>query len=85
VSIIRNTDGLRVSTIAQGRTGCGPPSIKQGDRVGIFSYTKTAHIIRCISATEQTTYALIGGAYVHGTMSGEIEDLGIEEQDVVLV
>lgn len=83
--IVRNMEGLRMFITAQGRIGRGPASMKQGDCVCIFSYAKTAHIIRPTANAAQTTYAFIGGAYVHSVMNGEIEDIDIKEQDIILV
>lgn len=70
---------------AQGRFGYGPSNMAVGDSVCIFSFATTAHVIRRTPDSERETYALVGEAYVHGMMHGEVEDLGIEEQEIVLV
>ncbi|KAH7089264.1 heterokaryon incompatibility protein-domain-containing protein [Paraphoma chrysanthemicola] len=75
----------RLFMTADGRLGRGPSTIQPGDSICIFSFARTAHILRRSPNTTAETYALIGEAYVHGMMNGEIEDLDIEEQDVVLV
>ncbi|KAK8128869.1 hypothetical protein PG984_009977 [Apiospora sp. TS-2023a] len=68
-----------------GRFGFGPSNIAVGDSVCIFSFARTAHIIRRTPGSDSETYAIVGNAYVHGMMHGEVEDLGIEEQEIVLV
>lgn len=78
-------NGQRLFTTANGHLGRGPSSIRSGDSIYIFSYAKTARILRRSSNTDAETYTLLGEAYVHGMMNGEVEDLDIEEQDVVLV
>ncbi|KAH7061939.1 heterokaryon incompatibility protein-domain-containing protein [Paraphoma chrysanthemicola] len=84
-SIYVTMEGQRLFMTANGRLGRGSSSIEPGDSVCIFSSALTAHILRRSPNTTEETYTLIGEAYVHGMMHGEIEDLDIEEQDVVLV
>ena len=75
----------RIFTTAQGRLGFGPETIQEADVVCILNYACTAHILRPDSAGGSPTYRLVGEAYVHGMMTGQIESLGLEEQDIILV
>lgn len=77
-------DSQRLFTTVQGRIGRGPSKMESGDCICIFSYARTAHIIRCDSI-ERSKHRLIGEAYVHGMMNGEIGKLEVEEQDVILI
>lgn len=84
MAVVNNMDGSQLFMTAEGRIGRGPPRIKVGDCVCILSYAKVAHVIRRTSERDQTSYNFIGSAYVHGTMNGEVEDLGVEEVDIIL-
>ncbi|KAK7957877.1 hypothetical protein PG988_012725 [Apiospora saccharicola] len=75
----------RCFSTARGRLGFGSSNIAVGDSVCIFSFATTAHIIRRTPNLNSETYALVGEAYIHGMMHGEIESLDIEEQEIVLV
>ncbi|KAK7926706.1 hypothetical protein PG985_003704 [Apiospora marii] len=77
-------DGRCCFSTAQGRFGSGPSNIAVGDSICIFSFAATAHIIRRTPDSNSETYTLVGEAYVHGMMHGEVEHLGIEEQEIVL-
>lgn len=63
--------------------GAGPESLKEHDVVCVLNNAKTAHILR--PTHEDGTYELVGEAYVHGMMDGEVEDLNIEEVDMELI
>lgn len=77
--------GRRIFKTIGGRVGFGPANVEAGDCVCIFSYARTAHILRPTADVERKTYTIIGEAYVHGMMHGEVEELGLEEQDITLV
>lgn len=51
----------------------------------IFSFAMTAHIIRQTPDAGDKTYNLIGESYVHGMMNGEVEELRIDEENIILV
>ncbi|ETS76095.1 hypothetical protein PFICI_11482 [Pestalotiopsis fici W106-1] len=61
--------GKRPFMTSMGRFGFGPLSLQEGDKVN----------------PEGANYQIIGQAYVHDMMHGEVENLGIEEQDILLV
>lgn len=67
--------------------GLGPRGIELGDVVCVFDGARTPHILRTIDNAEgsELRYSLIGEAYLHGYMYGEVEDLEIEEEFITLV
>ena len=85
VPMVTTMEGQRMFATDHGRLGRAPANIRSGDLICIFSFAKTAHILRCSSDRSQTTYTLVGETYVHGMMNGEMESLIVEEQDIVLV
>lgn len=75
----------RLFRTAQGRWGFGSIHMEEGDDVCIISGSTTAHILRPVGYALQKHFHFLGEAYVHGMMNGEIDTLGLEEQDVTLV
>ena len=70
-------------TMGDRRVGLGPPTLQTGDTVCIISNTFAPFIIR---STSSGRHELIGEAYVHGLMYGEIFDLVDEDkfQEILL-
>jgi hypothetical protein len=64
-------------TTRDGRVGLGPPMLETGDTVCIICNSFTPFIIR---STPSGHHELIGEAYVHGLMYGEIFDLVDEDK-----
>jgi hypothetical protein len=58
---------------AQGHVGMGPPDTQPGDKICIFFGSRFPHVIR---PGEAGRYRLVGEAYVHGIMDGEIMEEG---------
>ena len=81
ISALMEDQRLFVTT--SGRLGHAFPDVRSGDQICIFSDAQVVHILRPGSAGH--TYELVGPAYVHGMMHGEVAKLNIEEQDVTLV
>jgi hypothetical protein len=52
-----------------GYVGLGPPDIRKGDVVCVFLGSDLPHILRKL---DQSGYQLVGEAYVHGIMDGEL-------------
>ncbi|KEY75186.1 hypothetical protein S7711_01628 [Stachybotrys chartarum IBT 7711] len=77
--------GRRIFKTTGGRVGFGPANVEAGDCVCIFNCAMTAHILRPTADINKKTYIIIGEAYVHGMMHGEVEELSLEEQDITLV
>jgi hypothetical protein len=71
-----------------GRFGFTVKGVRSGDVVVALNGSKWLHVLRKVSVgsdTEPATWKFVGDAYVHGVMYGEVDELGIEEEDIVLV
>ncbi|KAI6081693.1 hypothetical protein F4821DRAFT_18625 [Hypoxylon rubiginosum] len=77
----------RPFTTTSGRFGYGRKSMEEGDILCIFDGSTTAHLIRRKKKGRPgaEVYQLVGEAFVHGMMYGEINNLDIEEQDITLI
>ncbi|KAJ3548135.1 hypothetical protein NM208_g1161 [Fusarium decemcellulare] len=62
-----------------GFVGVGPLDVQAGDEISVFLGGKTAYLVR---PRDDDTYSLIGEAYVHGVMYGELLKGGFEERKV---
>lgn len=58
---------------------------REGDEVVVLDGAGTVHLIRKVDNSLGGMYKLVGVAYVHGMMNGEVESLGLHHQGVVLV
>jgi hypothetical protein len=63
--------GRRLFTTPQKWLGLGPESLEQGDEVWLLKNTDTPFILRPYGDSQ---YTLVGEAYVHGIMHGELID-----------
>lgn len=81
ISALMEDQRLFITT--SGRLGHAFPNVRSGDQICIFSDAQVVHILRPGSAGH--TYELVGPAYLHGMMHGEVAKLDIEERDVTLV
>lgn len=75
----------RLFISSEGRFGFGPKTTQEGDVVCILNYACTAHVLQRAEGRETGRHRVLGEAYVHGMMTGEIETLGLEERDIILV
>ncbi|KIW00293.1 uncharacterized protein PV09_08183 [Verruconis gallopava] len=82
----------RMFVTEKGFLGIGPPLLVEGDLVTVFQGVKTPFCLRDAISTERSSYKLVGPAYVHGVMRGEVLDdndpldLGsVRQRDIVLV
>lgn len=77
----------RPFTTTSGRFGYGRESVEEGDVLCIFDGSTTAHLIRRKDNGHHggEVFQLVGEAFVHGMMYGEIEQFGIEEQNITLI
>ncbi|KAI2625605.1 hypothetical protein GGR54DRAFT_507100 [Hypoxylon sp. NC1633] len=82
-----NLRNKRPFTTTSGRFGYGSMSVEEGDILCVFNGSIVAHLIRRKDRGQPgaEVYQLVGEAFVHGMMYGEIDDLDIEEQDITLV
>lgn len=91
LSLVLSTIGSRqrnrrLFTTANDRMGLACGSISPGDLLCVFHGSEVLHIIRKTSqGSDPETYKLIGDALVHGLMQGEVDSLGIESEEVILV
>lgn len=76
--------GRQLFITADGRFGFGNVGLHEGDVVCIFQGAVTPHILRKVSGNDGT-YTLVASAYIHGLMNGEIEELGLEREEIRLV
>ncbi|KAH7014457.1 heterokaryon incompatibility protein-domain-containing protein [Microdochium trichocladiopsis] len=72
----------RLFTTVGGRIGYGPLTMEVGDAVCVLNNAIVPHVLRKIdSSPRESAYTLVGEAYVYDMMDGEVEGLGLEEQD----
>jgi hypothetical protein len=72
------------------RFGFARTGVQAGDKLCIFDGSPVVHALRAVpreqsEAQGQLLWQLIGEAYVHGMMNGEVSELGIESEDIMLV
>ncbi|KAI0436599.1 heterokaryon incompatibility protein-domain-containing protein [Xylaria telfairii] len=85
-TMTRTLKGRRLFCTVHGGFGFGPKGTQVNDQVCVLNNALTTHLLRRSSKTKRRkTFKLIGDAYFHGMMDGQIESLGLEEQDIVLV
>ncbi|OBT68485.1 hypothetical protein VE03_02789 [Pseudogymnoascus sp. 23342-1-I1] len=75
----------RLFSTKNGRIGMGPADMEPNDLVTILSGGRTPFIVRpsdLESANKGGNYQIIGYAYVHGVMDGEIRPLNEQWEDV---
>jgi hypothetical protein len=81
-----NLDGSRLFKTAENRFGHGNTDVCPSDILCSISGCDAAtYILRRVSMDgNNELYKLVSMAYVHGMMNGEVEDMGLEEQDITL-
>lgn len=77
--------GRKPFITSSGRLGFGPTNLQEGDQVCVLDYAEAPNMLRCSKEENGLRYQVLGQAYVHGMMYGEVETLGIEEQEIILV
>jgi hypothetical protein len=75
----------RLFTTKSGRLGYGPVSAEPGDVICVFDGATVVHVLRLAESRGLEAYTLVGEAYVHGMMNGEIDSLGLRQDDITLV
>lgn len=68
----------------EGNFGFGTRAAKAGDLLCVFNNAPTVNILRP-SEDGNGTFELVGEAYVHHMMHGEIDGMDIEEREITLV
>lgn len=66
----------------QGRFGWAPDQARPGDRLCVLNGLAVSLILRPIGSG---SFEVVGDAYVHGVMDGEVLDMGLEEQDIYII
>jgi hypothetical protein len=69
---------------AKGYLGLVIKGAKSGDLVCDFNTATTPHVLRKVKGEEEV-YEVVGDAYVSDLMYCQVDGLGIEERDIVLV
>lgn len=77
--------GRKPFITSSGRLGFGPTNLQEGDQVCVLDYAEAPNVLRRSKEENGLKYQVLGQAYVHGMMYGEVETLGIEEQEIILV
>jgi hypothetical protein len=75
--MVFRSSGRRYFVSHRGYLGVGPPAMSPGDVIAIILGLDTPLVLRAI---EQGQYQIVGEAYVHGIMDGELmKDSPIQE------
>lgn len=83
--IVRTQALNRVFTTRGGRLGFAYGDFKSGDKLVVFDGSNIIHIIRKHADDRPNTYTLMGAGYTRGMMHGQVEELGSERLEMVLV
>lgn len=76
----------RLFVTVNDRLGFGNSQITPGDQICIFDGSPITHVIRDTnSPSVEKRYALVSEAYLHGAMNGEVDEWGLESQELTLV
>jgi hypothetical protein len=75
--VLYRHDGRRPFITSSGRLGLGPAAMLPGDRVVVFFGAELPFILR---KDNEGYYQVIGEAYVHGIMDGEIMAMGLKSK-----
>lgn len=75
----------RLFTTKGGRLGYGPVSVEPGDVLTVFDGATVVHVLRRADGLKDGAFTLVGEAYVHGMMNGEIDSLDLRQDDITLV
>ncbi|KAF3043882.1 hypothetical protein E8E11_006143 [Didymella keratinophila] len=79
-------DGRQIFQSVHGRLGFVIRGVRPGDLVCVLNGSPTPHVIRKPEDREaDERYRLVGDAYVHGLMYGEVEEMGIEARRFVFI
>jgi hypothetical protein len=78
--------GRRLFKTENGHIGLGPETMQEGDLVWMICCAKIPYVLRSTGG-EEGQFTLIGEAYVHGFVNGEMVEQGLGERlvDIQLV
>ncbi|PQE29374.1 heterokaryon incompatibility protein [Rutstroemia sp. NJR-2017a WRK4] len=91
--------GRRMFMTIEGRLGFGPRTAEVGDLLCVLNWSRVPHVLRrkfnrgrntegktfVAGEGEEDVYEVVGQAYVHGMMNGEISCLRTEESEITLI
>jgi hypothetical protein len=77
--------GTRLFATENGMQGAGYPGIRSGDLVCIIYGSNVPQVLRQVDADDDDHYILVGACNVDGLMFGEGLDMGLTEQEFILV
>jgi hypothetical protein len=77
--------GTRLFATEDGKQGAGYPGVRPGDLVCIIYGSKTPQILRRVDGDADERYILVGACNVDGLMYGEGLEMGLTEQEFILV
>jgi hypothetical protein len=72
----------------EGRLGFTMTGVRSGDLLSALNGSPVLHVQRHVPTeddTNITAFKFVGGAYVHGLMNGESDDIGVDEEDLIFV
>ncbi|KAI1756503.1 heterokaryon incompatibility protein-domain-containing protein [Xylaria castorea] len=85
-AMLSTLGGRRLFCTVKGGFGFGSKWMEVNDQVCVLNNANTTHLLRRSTKTKRRkTFRIVGDAYFDGMMNGQIELLGLEEQDIVLV
>ena len=77
--------GSRLFVTEDGMQGMGYPGIQRGDLVCVIYGSETPQILRRVDGDADERYILVGACNVDGLMHGEGLEMGLTEQEFILV
>lgn len=83
--LIRHNKGARLFVTEDGMQSTGYAGIQQGDLVCIIYGSKTPQVLRRVDGDADERYILVGACNVDGLMHGEGLEMGLTEQEFILV
>ena len=83
---LKYLEGRQLLQTRQGRFGYTKRGVMPGDQVCLITGLPVFHVLRDVSeeTCEEQHWKLVGDAYVHSLMYGEVDQLDIEERDIIL-
>jgi hypothetical protein len=71
-----------------GRLGSTTTGVQPGDMLSALNGSPVLHVQRRVPTednAEMMAFEFVGGAYVHGLMNGESDDIDANEEDLIFV
>ncbi|KAH7087181.1 heterokaryon incompatibility protein-domain-containing protein [Paraphoma chrysanthemicola] len=85
-TLLRPLWGRQLFLTEEGRFGFTLRGVRVGDHVCVLNGAPTPHVLRTASQVdERERWSFVGDAYVHGVMYGEVDTMGLDQREIVLV